>query len=328
MPRRCDRNKNPLRKNMKKLIIFFATLLFALTPVKKITYNGYISKMTFNKKYLVAGLENGSIVIKDFKTLKTVHIIKLPKIHDFMGDLISMPIYSLDIAPNNKKLMILAEGEEAKRVLFIYNFTTKKLTKIFTTKQTLMKGSFITDNKIFFALLSDEAILYDINKNKNIYTKQIGSYVFSTYALNKNRSLAVFGDESGALKIVNIKTGSVKEIKGFNKDKTISCDIEGNLVINGSSDMRVAVYAVKTGKTESVTEMKSKFLPYGAALSPDLSKFAFQINEKNDIGVYGIYKKLLFTLKGHTMALNGIKFLSPEKIISFSPAEILIWKLK
>ncbi len=311
---------------MKKLIIFFAAMLFALTPVKKITYNGYISKITFNKKYLVTGLENGNIIIKDFKTFKTKHIIKLPKIHDFMGDLASMPIYSMNIAPNNKKLMILVQGEESKRILFIYSFEKNKLTKIFTTKQTLMKGSFITDNKIFFALLSDEVLLYDLSKNKNIYKKQIGNYVFSTYALNKNRSLAVLGDESGALKIINIKTGSVKEIKGFNKDKTLSCDIQNNLIINGSSDMRVAVYDI-TNNT-AVTSLKSKFLPYGAALSPDLSKFAFQINEKNDIGVYSIYKKFLFSLKGHTMALNGIKFLSPEKIISFSPAEILIWKLK
>ncbi|ACM93765.1 periplasmic nitrate reductase, NapL subunit [Nautilia profundicola AmH] len=313
---------------MKKLIlIILAICAFALPPVKKITYNGYISKITYNNTYLIAGLENGTIVIKDFKTFKNIGTITLPKIHDFMGDLISMPIYSLDISPDNKHLMILAEGEDAKRELFIYDFNSKKLDHIFTTKETLMKGTYIGDNKIFFALLSDEALLYDLKNNKNIYRTQVGNYVFSTYAVNKNKTLAVFGDESGALKVVDIKTGKkLKELKGFNKDKTLSCDIEKNLAINGSSDMRVAVYDINSGYSKLT--LKVKFLPYGATISPDLSKFAVQYNEKNDIAIYSMYNKLLFVLNGHTMALNGIKFLNNDTIISFSPAEILIWKLK
>jgi len=93
---------------MKKIIFILLFILFsyALTPVKKITFNGYISKITYNNKYLIAGLENGSIIIKDFQTLKNIGKITLPKIHDFMGDLISMPIYSLDISANNKKLLM------------------------------------------------------------------------------------------------------------------------------------------------------------------------------------------------------------------------------
>jgi WD40 repeat protein len=313
---------------MKKLIIFLITaFVFAITPVKKITYDGYISKITYNKKFLIAGLENGQIVIKDFKTLKTLKTLKLPKIHDFMGDLISMPIYSLDISPNGKLLMILAEGEDAKRELFIYNLKTSQTKHIFTVKQTLMKGSFINDNEIFFALLSDEATLYDLKRNKFLYRNQIGNYVFSTYAIDKNRKTALFGDESGALKIVDVKTGKkIKELKGYNKDKTLSCDIEKNLAVNGSSDMRVAVYDINDGYVKF--SLKLKFLPYGTTLSPDLSKIAVQYNENNDIAIYSMNKKLITILKGHTMALNGIKFLNKNEIISFSPAEILIWKLK
>jgi len=312
---------------MKKiLLLILAIFAFALSPIQKITFNGYISKIAYNNTYLIAGLENGNIIIKNFKTLKDLDIIELPKIHDFMGDLISMPIYSLDISPNNQKLMILAEGENAKRELFIYNFQTKKLTHIFTTKVTLMKGTFIDNNKIFFALLSDEAILYDLNSNKNLYRTQIGNYVFSTYAINKNKTIAIFGDESGSLKLIDIKTGKkIKELKGFNKDKTLSCDIEKNLAINGSSDMRVAIYDINSGYSKLT--LKVEFLPYGATISSDLSKFAVQYNEKNDIAIYSIYNKLLNVLKGHTMALNGIKFLDKNTIISYSPAEILIWKL-
>jgi hypothetical protein len=313
---------------MKKLILLLTSVfLFALTPYKKISFDGYISKIAYNSKYLTVGLENGQIIIKDFSTLKTLSKIQLPKIHDFMGDLIAMPVYSLSISDDNKKLMILTEGEDAKRELFIYNFDTKKLVHVFTTKETLMKGTFITDNKIFFALLSDEAILYDLKNKKNIYRTQIGNYVFSTYALSKDKKTAIFGDESGALKVVNVERGNkIKELKGYNKDKTLSCDIQKNLAINGSSDMRVAVYDINTG-SEKLT-LKAKFLPYAAALSPDTSLFAIQYDEQNDIAVYSIYNKLLYVLKGHTMALNGLKFIDNKTLISYSPAEILLWKIK
>ncbi len=312
---------------MKKFLFLITVVFaFAITPFQKITYNGYISKIAYNKTYLIAGLENGNIIIKNFKTLKTLEKIKLPKIHDFMGDLISMPIYSLDISPDNSKLMILAEGENSKREMFIYNFKTHNLKHIFSVKETLMKGRFINNDLIFFGLLSDEAILYNLKNNQNIYRVQVGNYVFSTYKLNKNKTFALFGDESGALKLIDVKTGKkLKKLKGFNKDKTISCDMKKNLALNASSDMRVAIYDINSGYEKNT--LKLKFLPYAAAISPDLSMFAVQYNEKNDIALYTMYNKKIDTLSGHTMALNGIDFLNSNTIISFSPAEILIWKL-
>ena len=311
---------------MKKIIFLLLSVVLFAAQMKKITLNGYISKITYNNKYLIAALESGEVVIKDFNSLKDIDKITLPKIHDFMGDIISMPVYSLDISDDNKNLLILAEGENAKREFFIYNFKTKKLTHIFTTKDTLMKASFLGNDKVFFALLSDEAMLYDLKTKKSIYKTQIGNYVFSTYAIDKKRKLAVFGDESGALKLINLKNGKkIREIKGFNKDKTISADLHKDLVINGSADMRIGIYSLNGALK---TSLKVKFLPYGTTLSPDNTKFATQYDEKNNIAIYSIYGKLIDKLKAHTMTLNGIKFLDNNTIISYSPAEIIIWKLK
>jgi len=315
---------------MKKTVfLLFASFLFALTtlkPHKFIRYDYYISKIAYNKSYLISGLENGEIVIKDFNTFKSIYSFKLPKIHDFMGDLISMPIYSLDISPNGKNLLILAEGENAVRILFIFDFNSHKLTKIFTTKDTLMKAKYITNTKILFGLLSDEIILYDLKNKKQIYRKQIGNYVFSTYALNNSKTKVAIGDESGAVKVVRVSDGKkVAKIIAFNKDKTLNLDYQQNLIINATSDMRIGIYT-DTGVTK--VTLKAKFLPYAAALSPKLDTFAIQYDEKNQIMVYSIYKKPLFLLKGHTMPLNNMKYLNEKSIISFSPAEIIIWKLK
>jgi WD40 repeat protein len=306
---------------MKKiLLILLASVLFAITP-QKITFDGYISKVAFNNKYLVSGLENGDVVIKDFNSLKNIYVIHLPKIEDFMGDKIAMPIYSLDIYKD--ELLILAGGEDSKREFFMFDIKTKKLNHIFTSKDTFMKAKFIKD-KVFFAYLSDEISLYDIKTQKFIYKTQIGHYVFSTFALNSDKSIAAIGDESGILKIVNTKNGKlIAKLKGFNKDQTLSVDIYKNLVINGSSDKRVAIYNINT--KNSMLELQAKFLPYGASINNN--KFAIQFDEKNNIALYDFNKDMKL-LKGHTMPLNGMKFINANELLSYSPAEIIIWKLK
>jgi WD40 repeat protein len=305
---------------MKKVILLSFMFLF-LFSFQKIEFENYISKVAFDNKYLVSGLENGEIIIKDFKTLKKIDSIKLPMIKDFMDENIPMPIYSLDILGN--KLLILGGGEDNRREVFIFNLVSKKLTKLFETKDTLMKGKFLDKNRVIFGLLSDEIIIYNLKSKKNEFKKQIGNYVFSTFV--KNGDKIAIGDESGVLKIFNLKTHKITNISGFNKDKTISVGFRKNLVLNASSDMRIAVYNLKGDIRFS---MKGKFLPYGADLSEKGDKLAFQIDDKNSIAVYNLNKKLLKTLKGHKMPLNGLKFIGEDKILSFSPNEIIIWSIK
>ena len=316
-----------MKKILTYLLLGVSIFAATLTPNKVIHFSSYIDKLAFNDKYLIGGLENSTVEIKDFNTLQTIYTVQLPKIHDFMGDLQPMPVYSVDISPNGKKLLILTEDEEAKRDLFIFDFGSKMLTKIFTTKETLMKARFINNDQIFFGLLSDEVALYDLPSKKYVYKVQADSYVFSTFALNETKDKAAIGDESGSVKIIDVKNGKVlSKITGYNKDKTLSLDYVKNFVINGSSDKRVAVYDVDSKYAK--IEMNANFLPYAVALSPELKTFALQFDENNDIKVFDFNKKELFTLHGHTMPLNGIKYINENKIISFSTGEVIIWNLK
>jgi len=304
---------------MKKLIFLFIYILVFAITTQKITFNSYISKIGFNQNYLVVGLETGEIVIKNFKTMKNIYTIKLPQIEDFMGDKIAMPIYSLDI--KNGKLLILAGGEDSSREVYIFNINNKKLIKVLHTSDSIMRAKFV-DNKILFVYLSDEVSLYNLTTQKYIYRKQLGDYVFSTWSI-ENSKMAL-GDESGDIIIANIFNGQkIKTLSGFNKDKTLSVDMYKNLLINGSSDKRVAIYDIKTSK--AIIKLEAKFLPYGATITKD--RFAFSFDEKNDIALYDFNQKMIL-LKGHTMPLNGMKFINEKTLISYSPAEILIWRLK
>ena len=316
---------------MKKFIIFllviFSFAMQEIKPYKIYQYDYYISKIAFNKKILVVGMENGEILINDFNTNKNIATITLPKIHDFMDELIPMPIYSIDISPDNKNIFILTEGEDAKREMYLYNIKSKKLSHIYETKSTLMKAKYITNDKLFIALLSDEVELFNLNTKKIIYKNQIGNYVFSTFTLNRKKTKAAIGDESGSIKIVDVKTGKkLLKITGFNKDKTLSIDFVKNYVLNASSDKRVAIYDINS-KSEIIT-LTTNFLPYASGISPKIDKFAVQFDEKNDIKIFDFNKKALFLLKGHKMPLNSLKFINENTLISYSPSEIIIWKLK
>jgi len=299
---------------------------------KKMTFPGYISKVAVSSNYLAVGLENGKIQLWKWGEKNFSKEIDLPQIKDFMGDKIAMPIYSLNFSPDGKRLLIVGGGEDGKREVFIYKLEDSNLTKVWETKITLMKGAFTNDGKIFFALLSDEALLFNPESKKIEYRKQVGNYVFSQWAIEPERKLAVFGDESGAVKVVDIDTGEVlKVIDGYNKDKTVALNFNGDYIANGSADTRISIYNYRNNSY--VLKFKNQFIPYGVATSPDNRYFAYQLNENNDIQVIDLKSgddnesRQKMVLKGHTMALNGMEFLSNKKLLSYSPAELIIWEL-
>ena len=300
----------------KILVLLLSVFLFAFN---KIEYSSYISKVAFDSNYLIAGLENGDVVIKDFKTLKNIYTICLPKIHNLMDEEVPMAIYSMDI--KNSKLLILVGAEEGSRKLFVFDLKTRKLTKIFSTSKSLMQLKFLDKNRVLFASLSDELLIYNLKTKKFVFSKQVGQYVFSKFVLNKN--LVAIGDESGVVHLYNLKTKTLKNISGSNKDKTISLDLKNNLILNASSDMQVGIYDINGVQ---ILSMKVKFLPYATSLSKN--KFAVQYDEKNDIAVFDMNKNLIKLLKGQTMPLNGMKFVNKNELLSFSPNEIIIWNLK
>ncbi len=303
-------------------IFNFTSYSFELTQYKVLKYGKYISKITFDEDYLIVGFENGTVDIRTFKDNSLIYTLKLPKIHDFTGDLMDMPIYSLDIYKN--KLLILTQGENQSRVLFFFNLNNHKLKKVFATKLTLMKAKFLNENKIIFATLADEIVLYDVKTNSFTYKKQIGNYVFSTFALNGSKNLVAIGDESGVVKVFDVsKRKIIAKIDGINKDKTLALSFFGNLILNASVDKKIGIYNYKTLTLRA--QIDTKFLPYAAILCENCA--IYQVDEQNNIAVYSFnLASNTQILKGHTMPLIGMGLVK-DTLISYSPAEIILWKI-
>jgi hypothetical protein len=164
------------------LILLISSIIARdLTPQKEIKMSGNVMDIQIFDNILYAATDAGTLEAYDIKDNKHLEVIQLKKIHDFMGDLMYPKVYSVD-AINNKKLL-LAEGEHGAREIYINeNNTTTKVIGA-KDKLTINKAKFIDNSTLFLGLLSNEIVLYDLNKKKtNLQnsTKSIKIFRFCT----------------------------------------------------------------------------------------------------------------------------------------------------
>ena len=107
------------------LYIFFILNLFIsninakdLTPSSSLIASGGVIDLVLNNDKLYVSTAASSVDIFDIKTQEKIDSIKMPKIKDFLGDIIDSKIYSVDILNDN--ILILSQGEKGGRNLDIY----------------------------------------------------------------------------------------------------------------------------------------------------------------------------------------------------------------
>jgi len=194
-------------------------------------------------------------------------------------------------------------------------------------KDAIIKARFIDKDHILFGFLSNEVALYDIKTKKELYRTQLSESKFSDFALNDNKTKAVFACESGILSIVDTHSGKVqKELKGQNLDNVYKVDFKGDVVSAAGQDRRAAIYSASSGNGSYI---QGNFLIYATGLSPSTKLVAFAMNEQNDIMIYDTNTKTLkYTLKGQKSTLNSIIFATEDKLYSSSDdSSVMIWQL-
>ena len=97
------------------LYIFFILNLFIsninakdLTPSSSLIASGGVIDLVLNNDKLYVSTAASSVDIFDIKTQEKIDSIKMPKIKDFLGDIIDSKIYSVDILYDN----ILFDGDK------------------------------------------------------------------------------------------------------------------------------------------------------------------------------------------------------------------------
>ena len=317
---------------MKKVILFFLLSIAgfsvtSLAPIDTVEINGTSKDMVLNGDDLVIATDMGHIEIYDTVKKMKIKEIAIPDVKDFMGDMIPARVMSTDVM-NGTYLLLSDSGKGGYANLYLHKDNKTELLIDHTAKKPVIKARFIDETHILLGYLGNEVSLYDIKSKKEVYRVQLSESKFSDFAVNEERSQAVFSCESGILSVVDIQSGKVlKELEGQNVDNVYKVDFKGGKVSAAGQDRRGALYDAKSGKGSYI---EGEFLIYATALSPSTKKVAFAMDEKNNISVYNTSSKSkIALLKGQKSTLNVIIFKDENVLFSASDDNtIMVWDLK
>lgn len=317
---------------MKKLFILIlsVTCLLAssvVTPVQQIKVNGVAKDMVLRDNTLIVATDNGAVQVYDYEAKVFSKIITLPKVKDFIGDLVPARVFSVDKLAS-RYVLLSDSGKGGYANLWLHENNTSTQVLMHTDKIAAIKARFVNKEHVLLGLLSNEAVLFDIKNKKELFRVQLSESKFSDFALNEDKTQAVFACESGVLNVIDTKTGKIlKKLKSVNVDNVYKVDFKQGIVSGAGQDRRGALYDVSMG---SGTYVQGSFLIYATGLSPSSKRVAFAMDEKNNISIYNrSSKSLIAKLQGQKSTLNTIIFKDENILFSSSDdATVMMWKLK
>ena len=295
------------------------------SPVETIEVNGTAKDMVLSNGHLVIATDMGHIEVYDTAKHQKIEEISIPDVKDFMGDIMPARVMSTDVI-GEKYLLLSDSGKGGYSNLFFYDGNLKQLLSA-EDKEAIIKARFVDDSHILLGYLSNEVALLDIKSKKERYRVQLSESKFSDFALNEDKSQAVFSCESGVLNVVDVQSGKIlKELKGLNVDNVYKVDYKKSTVAAAGQDRRGALYDVTTGKGSYI---QGDFLIYATALSPSASKVAFTMDEQNNISIYRTSdKSKIALLKGQKSTLNVIIFKDENRLYTSSDdSTVMVWDL-
>jgi len=318
-------------KKMKFLLLisFVTSLLFSTNikkPDKKYVADGAVIEIVYQNGRLYCATTASSVDIIDTATQKIVQKITVPKIKDFMGDIIDAKIYSVDVL--NNSILLLSQAEHGYRKVDIVK-DNKTYEAIGVDKKLyIAKAKFLDKDTILIALLSNDIISYDIKKKKYNWSVQASQSKFSNFVLKEDKSEVVVADESGNLHILNTTNGELlKILSGQNLDNVFQVDYKNGVVASAGQDRRVVVYDLTFN---SAYYKKAPFIVYSVGLSPSAKLAAYSSDENNNVTLFKrSTKSKLGVYGGNKMTLNKILFINEKEFfVSSDDKAINYYKIK
>jgi WD40 repeat protein len=309
------------------LFLLSASIAGDIVPSQEIVVKGTAKDIMIKDDMLIIATDSGMVQIYDTVKKKFIQEIGLPKIKDFMGDEIPARIHSVDFI-DGRFLLLSDSGKGGYANLWLHENNTTTQLLFPKDKKAIVKARFIDKGHILFGYLGNEAALYDIATKKELYHVSLSPSKFSDFALNEDKTRAVFSCESGVLNVIDTKTGKiVKVLEGTNLDNVYKVDFKQGIISGAGQDRRGSLYDVKSGKGDF---LQGKFLIYATGLSPSANKVAFAMDEQNNIWIYNrSTKSKIALLKGQKSTLNAIIFQDEDTIFSASDDNtVMMWKLK
>lgn len=307
-------------------ITLFSVNLVAKPPEFSLTASGGVYDFVVDVNILYAATDKGIVDIFNIQTKKRINQIKLPKIHDFAGDLIAPKIFSIDLLQSSKQLLLTVQGEGGfSDIYLVVGSNIQKIISAKTSKLLAKRAVFFNKNTIVIGLMSNEIELYRFTDRKQLYRIHYSTSSLSDFILINNRTNIVTCDEAGKLRLIDTKTGNkLKEFSGQNVDNIYKTAYANNTYITAGQDRRVAVY-----KPSGNYYLSADFLVYAVGISPLGKLAAYSATALNEIQVFDTNsKQKIQKLVGQQSTLTKIFFRNEKQLITSSEdPKILFWNL-
>jgi hypothetical protein len=310
------------------LTIFITSIVYAdvKMPIKQYVSTGSVTDIVVNGSKLYSATNASCVDIFDLKSKKIIQKIEVSKIKDFMGNEVDSKIYSIDVLDN--QVLLLSQAKNGFRRVHIYKNKNLELIIPYTKSLTIAKAKFLNKDTILLGMLGNELISFNLKTKAYNWGIQVSGAKFSDFVLNENKDEAIVADESGSLKIHNMKDGNlIKLLEGQNLDNVFKVDYKNGIIATAGQDRRVVIYA---NKFNSAYYKTSSFLIYSVGLSPSGKLVGYSSDEDNNIIVFNtITKSTLGKFSGNKMTLTNILFLNEnEFLVASDDKTINLYKIK
>jgi len=295
-----------------------------IQPFSKFVSAGFVNDFVIANNSLHVGNDAGSVDIFDIETTKIKKQIILPPLTSSMGKIIPADILSVDYL--NGKTLILSVGKDSYRNVWIYENDELKQIINEDKKLTIKKAKFVNDEQLMLGTLDSDIMFYDMSENYNLYNTHISDSAMGDMVLSDDKNTMVLADESGAVNIIDVKSSNIlKTHKSQNVDNIFRVAYSNGSIITAGQDRRVGVYP----KNQKPYYIKSDFLVFCVALSPNGRTGIYSRGEEADLQIFDIYTKTQHTLLvGHDGVVNKILFRKKDEIFSSDRTNTVFrWKL-
>jgi len=309
-------------KTLFILAVFFFSLYSSLLqePILQYVSSGGVVDMVADNNRLYVATTASCVDIFDIRSAKRINTIKVPKIKDFMEDIIDSKVYCVDTLDN--RIVILSQGNKGSRRVHLFKQGNLALLISNEDQLYISKVRFLDKNTLILGLLGNELISYDIEKKKINWRVHVSHSKFSDLVLNEKKDEIVVADESGNLKILSVNKGFlIDTLSGQNLDNVFQVDYKNGKIATAGQDRRIVVY---DRKSESAYYRTAPFLIYSVGLSPSGSKVGFASDENNNVTVFNTYtQETLGRFTGNKMTLTKILFLDENAFLVSSDDKVI-----
>lgn len=314
---------------MKKytLILLIAFSLFAkdIRPTTVYKSVGFVNDFVVNGNRLFVAGDAGVVDVFDIKSAKIVNQISLPPLTSSIKQIIPADILSVDYL--NGKLLILSVGDNSYRNVWIYENNRLKQIIDEGKKLVIKRAKFVNDEKIMFATIGSDIMLYDTKEAYSLYNTHVSSSTMGDIALSFDKKEMAMSDESGEVNIIDVATSKVlKSHNSQNVDNVYKVAYSNGTIITAGQDRRVGVYQ----KNQKPYYINSDFLVFCVGLTPSGNLGIYSSGEENALQLFDIKTKVKYDrLVGHKNIVNNIAFINEKELFSSSRGNsVYYWKLK